>query len=115
MKKSKKERRKNTINEWCNQEGDVVPICKMDSRHLYNSIRMVFNNTAPEEFRIPGGNSYADIKTWSKNHCYKIIQTMIAELETRIDSSLSEFFSDLTQEEWSQIRAIKVYNEMRMI
>ncbi len=100
---------------WYTADGDVMPMAKMDSKHLFNSIRMVFNNIAPPELQIPGGNKYADIKDWDPERCHYAIKYMIEELEMRQNSSLSEFFSPLSDEELKQIEAIKVYNEMRMI
>lgn len=76
---------------------------------------MVFNNIAPTELQIPGGNKYEDIKEWPVEECSASIRGMIEELETRRESLLSVFFTQLSQEEWRQIKAIKVYNEMRMI
>ena len=94
---------------------DIVEFKDMDSRHLFNSIRMIFNNIAPEELQIPGGGKYPDIKEWPRDDSYKAIRNMIIELETRGESEMSEFFTQLTKEEWKWIQGIKVYNEMKMI
>jgi hypothetical protein len=100
---------------WCTAAGQILPLKDMDSRHLFNSIRMVFNNIAPEELQIPGGGRYPDIKDWPKETKYETIRDMITELETREESEMSEFFTQLTKEEWKWIQGIKVYNEMKII
>jgi hypothetical protein len=101
--------------KWCTAKGEVVEYKDMDSQHLFNSIRMVFNNIAPEELQIPGGNRYEDIKDWPKDACHGAIHDMIEELELRKASALSGFFSELSPQQWKDIAAIKVFNEMKMI
>lgn len=101
--------------KWYTAEGEALAYKDMDSQHLFNSIRMVFNNIAPKELQVPGGNTYKDIREWPKNDCYRAIHDMIEELELRKASLLSEFYSELSKQQWKDITAIKVYNEMKMI
>jgi len=99
---------------WRTAKGEIVMVKDMDSQHIFNSIRMLFNNIAPEDLRISGGIKYSDIGL-DKDDCYVAIREMIAELELREDSELQNFFSHLSEEQWKAIKAIKVYNEMKLI
>lgn len=44
---------------WTTQEGERIPVERMKSSHLFYTIRMIFNHSAPPVYQIPGCKRYA--------------------------------------------------------
>jgi hypothetical protein len=41
---------------WATQDGEILTPEEMETTHLFYVIRMIYNHTAPQHLRLPGGH-----------------------------------------------------------
>lgn len=69
--------------EWVTQDGEVWMFSEMSTSHLFYSVRMIYNHTAPPAYQIPGCRRYE--MDWPADIRRKAISDLMAELSTRED------------------------------
>src|SRR5579862_1124781 len=72
---------------WTTQTGERIPVNKMTTSHLFFTVRMIYNHTAPPTRRILGCKEYKQPYTWSIGFKRKAIENLLNELKTRTDIS----------------------------
>ena len=74
-----------TVYRWRTHQGEHVLPSEMETGHLVYSLRMVFNHTVPEEFRVPGGKRWADIDHWPADYLRASVKHLMEEAIKRKD------------------------------
>lgn len=69
---------------WVTQDGQHMRVDQMRTTHLFYAVRMIWNHTVPEQFRMPGG-IYNGPEKWSVNRRRTAILAMLHELSQRTD------------------------------
>lgn len=67
--------------EWVTQDKRRIKIKDMDTNHIINTIKMLWNHTAPEEWKLKPYKVY-EIKM-SKEYVRTRLQAMVEELRNR--------------------------------
>lgn len=57
----------------------------MDTRHLFFTVRMIWNNSAPDEFKIPPLRLYRFGPFYTPEYMGQAVRCIMAELATRDD------------------------------
>lgn len=70
--------------EWITQEGIVMQFAEMTTSHLFYSVRMIYNHTAPPAFQVPNCKHYSGFD-WPAELRAMAIRDLLAELSTRKD------------------------------
>lgn len=72
--------------EW-KQGGDrgFLRIDKMASSHLFNTLRMIWNHSAPEEFKLHPYKMYKFGPFYTAEYMHDAVTAMLAELKWRTD------------------------------
>jgi len=80
---------------WLTQTGQKIPVDQMGTSHLFNSLRMIWNHTAPATMQLPGGR-YDGVQRWPVAYRQRAVAEFIRELATRPKFELSSV-------QWGQI------------
>lgn len=95
---------------WVTQEGEAIAFEDMATTHLFYSIRMVFNHSAPAILQIPGCRRYK--LDWTPNQRQLAIKLLVAELKKRDPSDLAPW-------QWTQLRymadAVKEFQTLKLM
>jgi len=70
---------------WTTQEGQQIRPRDMETRHLFYSLRMIFNHTAPAAYQIAGCRRYAGPEAWPITYRRAAVVALVAELKNRSD------------------------------
>lgn len=79
---------KHTKNEiarpfiWRDRHGEHHLPAHMETRHLFYTLRMIWNNTMPASARLPG-NLYSFGPTYTREYMLSAIVAIVPELATR--------------------------------
>ena len=73
---------------WKTREGKTLKITEMESRHLFFSVRMIWNHRAPDELRIRPYKRYNLLAP--ANYLLPRLAAMLSELRRRIESGDTE-------------------------
>lgn len=89
---------------WLSHSGGVQKIKDMDTSHLFNTVRMIHNNTVERAYRVlcpdtNGYRAYPEIKTWDPEYTEKALSDMTDEL-------LDERWGHLSRSQERQLRII---------
>ncbi len=68
---------------WRTKAGQEIPIVEMQTSHLFFSVRMIFNHTVPEKYRLPGGERHN--YGLSKERSADFMEALLNELMNRED------------------------------
>ena len=77
-----------TLNEvarpflWRDRHGHHHPPARMETRHLFYTLRMIWNSTMPASARLPG-NLYSFGPTYTRKYMLSAIVAIVPELATR--------------------------------
>ena len=75
---------------WRTQEGEVLTPPEMETSHIFNCVRMIFNHTAPEEMKLRPFKhwpSWEDVPAIQKRVC---VMAFLTELSRRTDLNPSQ-------------------------
>lgn len=67
---------------WTTQTGEQIAVCDMETSHLFNTVRMIFNHSVPHAFRIEGGRY--DLRVPAQVRA-EALRSMLIELSSRND------------------------------
>jgi len=70
---------------WITAKGDFIYVSKMETNHLFNAFRMLFNHGIPAAFRVGYFNRRPEIYGWSREYKEQAFDAMRAELKKRED------------------------------
>lgn len=70
---------------WITQTGDVMRPADMSTPHLFNALKMIWNNTVPKEFILQPFRKWGGIPQWKKEHKRKAVANLFLELMNRPD------------------------------
>lgn len=73
-----------TAFQWRDRTGQLHLIKRMETRHLFYTLRMIWNHTMPASARLPG-NLYSLGPTYTRDYMLKAIEAIVPELATRND------------------------------
>jgi len=77
--------------EWLQSGGrGFLRVDHMATSHLFNVLRMVWNHSAPEEFKLHPFKRYNFGSHYTANYMAEAVRAMIAELGTRSNISAYE-------------------------
>lgn len=68
---------------WLTHDGERKLPQQMATPHLFYALRMIWNHSVPEFFRIPGTTRYPDVPHWSKEYRLQAIDILEQELLSR--------------------------------
>ena len=71
---------------WTTQTGQELAPADMRTSHLFYSLRMIFNHTAPAHLQIPGCKHYAEVDRWPRAYRRQAVAAFVAELARRKDT-----------------------------
>lgn len=75
--------------EWRDREGNFHKPENMETRHLFYTLRMIWNHSMPEEFRLTPYNSYRFGDFYTDEYMKRAIRNIAAELTKRKDMTAS--------------------------
>jgi hypothetical protein len=70
---------------WRDQYGTVHEIASMSTKHLFFTVRMIWNHTAPPWLRIQPYKGYRFLPYYGKPYIKAMLSKMIPELLCRLD------------------------------
>lgn len=70
---------------WKDRENNFYYIHEMITRHLFYTVRMVWNHSAPEHMKLTPYHKYKFSKFYSQRYMRTAVQCMIGELKKRKD------------------------------
>lgn len=68
---------------WIQHNGEKIHPTEMKTTHLFNALKVVWNNSVSEEYQIDTARPWLPV--WSKTYCRKAIANLFSELMNRID------------------------------
>lgn len=85
--------------KWLTKKGEWLELEDMDTRHIFYSLRLIFNHTVPEFYRTPESIHpvvlYYDAYFWADAYKKAACDALMAELLTRdLDMELSPSMQD---------------------
>lgn len=72
---------------WRTQTGEFKKITDMHTCHLYNTFKMIWNHSVPEEMKVLPYKKYSFGKYYTNDYVREAIKNMILELQSRQDLS----------------------------
>jgi len=81
--------------KWRDGNGVFHPVAGMETRHLFFTLRMIWNNTMPAMCRLPG-NLYSFGPFYTKKYMLDAVAAITAELANRTDMA-PDWLSQLQQ------------------
>jgi hypothetical protein len=69
---------------WLTHKGQVIFPAKMATKHLFYTIRMLFNNIVPPVFRVGKFKRYRDIPEWSSEYVRRALTELTKEITGRV-------------------------------
>ncbi len=71
---------------WRDREGNLWPVEKMETRHLFHTMRMIWNNTVAAGDRVGDVRLYRfNPERYSRAYMQQAVGRMYAELQSRTD------------------------------
>lgn len=70
---------------WVTQTCDLIHPTKMKTQHLFNALKMIWNNTMPEKYRIYPMRQWGGVQKWPRGYKKESIENLLAELMNRPD------------------------------
>jgi hypothetical protein len=72
---------------WRTSDGCHIAPRDMETRHIVNTLRMIWNHLCPPERRIPGGRSYVveSITGRGADYLRTAVRALLSEAESRQD------------------------------
>lgn len=70
--------------KWRDRHGVYHAVSKMETRHLFFTLRMIWNNTMPATCRLPG-NLYSFGPVYTRAYMLQAIRSITRELAKRAD------------------------------
>jgi hypothetical protein len=86
---------------WRTHAGVLWRVSDMDTNHLFNTVRMLHNNTVPPAFRVLCPDTgdfirYPDIKSWDEFYFEEAYAILRNELDSRdLEASLANQLKDI--------------------
>lgn len=73
---------------WRTRAGEDLRVNEMETRHLFYTLKMIWNHSAPEEFKIKPYKKYIFSDFYTNEYILKAVKAMIYELRKREDIEL---------------------------
>jgi hypothetical protein len=70
---------------WLTQTCDIIHPTAMNTPHLFNALKMIWNNVCPKQFRILPFREWGGIPQWDTEVRRKAIRNLLNELMNRND------------------------------
>jgi hypothetical protein len=70
--------------QWRDRTGQLWFVDRMETRHLFYTLRMIWNHTMPKSARLPG-NLYSFGPTYTAKYMMDAVNAIVPELEGRKD------------------------------
>lgn len=82
---------------WETHKGKRIKPREMATPHLFNTIKMLWNNTVPPVFRVGPFKRYRDVGTWDLKYLMRALDELQDEFESRddIESEDRDLFNDM--------------------
>lgn len=90
---------------WRDRKGNFHYVTDMDSRHLFYTVRMIWNHSAPENVKLKPYKKYNFSKFYSNKYMANAIRCMTKELSLRDD--LNEIWVNELLHMYNHIHNIK--------
>ena len=71
--------------QWRTRTGEFLDPKQMEARHLFYTLRMIWNHSAPEELKIRPYKRYRFSVFYTPEYMKKAVHALMNELSTRID------------------------------
>lgn len=68
---------------WQTMDGQLLTVQEMETEHIYNCLRMIFNHSIPEPYNDMGFKYYPAIKYWPTERRRQCVMIFIKELSQR--------------------------------
>lgn len=75
---------------WKTKDGRLLKPADMDTTHIFNTIKMLWNHTAPESMKIQPYIFYADISSWSHDKIRDAVINFAGEIINRKDLTIKQ-------------------------
>lgn len=70
---------------WRTRSGDFVNIEDMDTHHLFYTVKMIWNHSVPEQYKIKPFQQYRFPAIYTPKYIREATAAMLCELKTRDD------------------------------
>lgn len=74
------------VFRWTTHDGREFRPRDMATTHLFNSIKMLYNNTVPPAFRVGEFRRWKDVATWDPEYLQEAMGELASEFESRTDN-----------------------------
>lgn len=69
--------------EWKDKSDNFYKVEEMETRHLFFTVRMLWNHSVPDDFKLYPYKQYSFSAFYSKDYVREAIRCMLHELSTR--------------------------------
>ncbi len=76
---------------WLDHKGIKHLPQQMATPHLFYALRMIWNHSVPEYYKIPGVRKYSDVPHWSFDYRREALRVLGDELDSRPTCDLDEW------------------------
>ena len=94
---------------WVCMDTRVMRPCEMATSHLFNSIKMIWNNKVPIAWRIQPFTEYKGVKKWGTKETKYAVLNLMNELANRSD--LTPGMISALQKMWSHFPEFKLLKD----
>jgi hypothetical protein len=70
---------------WVCMDTRVMRPCEMQTSHLFNSVKMIWNNKCPVAWRVQPYTEYKGVKRWGIRETKYAVKNLLRELANRSD------------------------------
>ena len=96
---------------WRDRHGNWFNPREMETRHVFYTLRMIWNHSAPEHLKLKPYNRYRFGKPYTTEYMRLAVRALLAELRTRMDLAplwLEELnFMLKESSQWNQLPVLK--------
>lgn len=71
---------------WRDRFGNMIPVSELDTKHLFFTIRMIWNHSAPERMRIEPYRQYTFGAHYTPEYMGQAVRAIAIELSHRTDT-----------------------------
>ena len=80
--------------EWRQKGGEYIQINKMHTRHLFYTLRMIWNHTMPMDARLTPFRMYSFGPVYTQEYLKRAVKEILSELCTREDIE-ADWYADI--------------------
>jgi hypothetical protein len=74
-----------SLPKWRDRKGSFHDISSMETRHLFYTVRMIWNHTSPSDLQLKPFKKYSFSKFYTQEYFAKMVKAMLIELSKRND------------------------------